>query len=133
MIPYHASNYLHSQRKKKKQRDSNISVKKVKKTIGKLITKSTKAFDIAKSRGAELKELLQYDHLGGNSLFEGDEPKKHNKAEILKELEKHLEKNEYSTDIGQNATIIVDLCQLSERFHLINLVASKMHSSACGA
>ena len=83
-----------------------MSVKKMKKTTGKLITKSTKEF--VKSGGVELKELLQYDHFGGNTLFEGDELKKQNKAEILQELEKHLEKNEYSTDIGQNATIIVD-------------------------
>ena len=84
-----------------------MSVKEVKKTTEKLITNSTKEFDIAKSRGVELKELLQYDHLGGNTLFEGDELKKHNKTETLQELEKHLEKNEYSTDIGQNATIIL--------------------------
>ena len=94
--------------RKKKQRDSNMSVKKVKKTTVKLIAKSTKEFDIAKSRGVELKELLQYDHLGGSTLFEGDELKKHSKAEILQELEKHLAKNEYSTGISQNATIIVD-------------------------
>ena len=79
-----------------------MNVKKVKKTTQKLITTSTKEFDIAKSRGVELKEFLQYDHLGVNTLFEGDELKKHNKAEILQELEKHLEKNEYSTDIGNN-------------------------------
>ena len=72
-----------------------MSVKKVKrKATEKLIAKSTKEFDIAKSRGVELKELLQYNHLGGNTLFEGDELKKHNKAQILPELEKHLEKNE---------------------------------------
>ena len=85
-----------------------MSAKKVKKATEKLITKSTKEFDIAKSRGVELKELLQYDHLGGNTLFEGDELKKHNKAEILQELEKSLEKNDYSNSIGPNATIIVD-------------------------
>ena len=74
--------------KEKKERVSNMSAKKVKKATEKLITKSTKEFDIAKSRGVELKELLQYDHLGGNTLFEGDELKKHSKAEILQELEK---------------------------------------------
>ena len=45
--------------------------------------------------------------MGGNTLFEGDELKKHNKAEILQELEKILEKNDYSNSIGPNATIIV--------------------------
>ena len=42
-----------------------MSVKKVKKTTEKLIAKSTKEFDIGKSRGVELKELLQYDHSFG--------------------------------------------------------------------
>ena len=85
-----------------------MSAKKVKKATDKLITKSTKEFGIAKSRGVELNELLQYDHLGGNTLFEGDELKKHNKVEILQVLEKSLEKNDYSNSIGSNATIIVD-------------------------
>ena len=67
----------------KEKKKELVSAKKVKKATEKLITKSTKEFDIAKSRGVELKELLQYDHLGGNTLFEGDELKKHNKAEIL--------------------------------------------------
>ena len=80
---------LHSfSSKEKKERVSNMSAKKVKKTTAKLITKSTKEIDIAKSRGVELVELLQYDHLGGNTLFEGDELKNHDKAEILQELEK---------------------------------------------
>ena len=57
----------------------------------KLLTKSTEDFDIAKSRGEELKELLRYDHLGGNTLFEDNGLKKHNKAEILQELETKLE------------------------------------------
>ena len=104
MIPSDASYYLPSSQ----ERVSNMSAKKVKKAIEKLITKSTKEFDIAKSRGVELKELLQYNHLRGNTLFEGDELKKHNKAEILQELEKSLEKNDYSNSIGPNATIIVD-------------------------
>ena len=95
-----------------------MSVKKVKTTTEKLLTKFTKEFDIVKSRGVELKELLQYDHLGGNTLFEGDELKKHNKVEVLQELEKHLEKNEYSTDIGQNATIIVDFMSAIRKFPL---------------
>ena len=69
--------------KEKKERVSNKSAKKVTKATEKLITKSSKEFDIAKSRGVELKELLQYDHLRGNTLFEGDELKKHNKTEIL--------------------------------------------------
>ena len=73
-----------------------MSVTKVKKTTEKLLTKSTKDFDIAKSRGVELKELLKYDHLGGNILFEDNGLKKHNKVEILQELEKKLEKDDYS-------------------------------------
>ena len=104
MIPSDASYYLPSSQ----ERVSNMSAKKVKKAIEKLITKSTKEFDIAKSRGVELKELLQYNHLRGNTLFEGDELKKYHKAEILQELEKSLEKNDYSNSIGSNATIIVD-------------------------
>ena len=103
MIPSHASNYLHSHRKKKNM--SNMSVKKVKKTTQKLITKSTKEFDIAKSRGVELKEFLQYDHLGGNTLFEGDELKKRNKAEFCRNWKNIWRK---MSTVPILATIIVD-------------------------
>ena len=73
--------------KDSREKDNKLSVTKVKKTTEKLLTKSTKYFDITKSRGAELKDLLKYDHFGGNTLFENNGLKKHNKAEILQEVE----------------------------------------------
>ena len=69
------------------EKDNKLSVTKVKKTTEKLLTKSTKDFDIAKSLGVELRDLLKYDHFGGNTLFENNRLKKHNKAEILQEVE----------------------------------------------
>ena len=42
--------------KNKRQKDNKVSVTKVKKTTKKLLTKYTKDFDVAKSRGVELKE-----------------------------------------------------------------------------
>ena len=73
--------------KDSREKDNKLSVTKVKKTTEKLLTKSTKYFDITKSRGVELKDLLKYDHFGGNTLFENNGLKKHNKAEILQEVE----------------------------------------------
>ena len=87
-----------------------MSVSKVKKTTEKLLRKSTKDFDMAKSRGVELKELLKYDHLGGNTLIEDNGLKKHNKAEILQELEKKSEKDNYRIYMSnyKNTTIILN-------------------------
>ena len=76
--------------KNKRQKDNKASVTKIKKTTEKLLTESTKDFDIAKLRVVELKELLKYDHCGGDTLFEDNHLKKPNKAEILQELEKKL-------------------------------------------
>ena len=76
----------------------------------KLLTKSTEDFDIAKPRGVELKELLRYDHLGGNTLFEDNGLKKHNKVENLQELETKLEKDDYRIYMSNytNIAIIVN-------------------------
>lgn len=55
--------------KDKRQKYNKVSVTKVQKTTKKLLKKSTKEFDIAQSRGVNLKELLENDHLGRNTLF----------------------------------------------------------------
>ena len=47
-----------------------MSVHKVKKTTTKLLTKSAKDFDIAKSQGFNMTELLKYDHMEENILFD---------------------------------------------------------------
>ena len=44
--------------------------------------------DIVRSRGFWIKELLKYDHLSCNPLFDGDDTTKHDKHTLTKELEK---------------------------------------------
>ena len=80
--------------KNKRQKDIKVSVTKVKKTTEKLLSMSTKDFDMGKSLGVKLKELLKYDRFFGEGhfFFEENGLKKHNKAVILQELDKKLEK-----------------------------------------
>ena len=67
----------------KEQKKAKISVKKLKKMTANLLTKD---FDIAKSCGFEMKELLKYDIMEENILFDGEEMEKSNKAENLQEV-----------------------------------------------
>ena len=41
--------------------------------------------DLAKSRGMSTKEVLQFDHVEGNLLFDGDMPSKPRKSELVTE------------------------------------------------
>ena len=71
------------QSKVKTKFNFKVFVKKVDKWTKKLLTKSTKAFDIVKSRCVKFEELLEYYHLRENSFFERDSMLTRNKADIL--------------------------------------------------
>ena len=67
-------------------------VKPTKKDIG----KSQRKIDISKAKGYDTKEILTYDCLTENMLFDGRSTSKPDKEALVTELEKTLNKEEYS-------------------------------------
>ena len=129
-MPSNVLNYLHSYRK--------IKYKKIMKWVYESKKNNKKTFNKVYQRFwynkiTRCRELLKYDHLGGSTLFEDNGLKKDNNAEILQELEKKLEKDDYRiyTSNYTNTRLWTSF-QLSERFHWINLVVLEMLWSACG-
>ena len=129
-MPSNVLNYLHSYRK--------IKYKKIMKWVYESKKNNKKTFNKVYQRFwynkiTRCRELLKYDHLGGSTLFEDNGLKKDNNAEILQELEKKLEKDDYRiyTSNYTNTRLRTSF-QLSERFHWINLVVLEMLWSACG-
>ena len=49
-----------------------------------------KQIDVARARGISMKEILSFDHLTSNLLFEEDLTAKRNKSDLVKQLEKQL-------------------------------------------
>ena len=71
-------------------------VKSTKKDIG----QSQQKFDIPKAKGYDTKEILTYEHLTENTLFHSQSISKPDKTALVTELEKTLNKVEYSFKKG---------------------------------
>ena len=75
---------------------NQVSNKSVVKSTKKDIGQSQRKFDIPKSKGYDTKEILSYEHLTENMLFHGQSVSKPDKTALVTELEKTLNKVEYS-------------------------------------
>ena len=97
----------------KKSSTSNISSSELN---VKEVAEAQKLIDIAKSRGIIMSEILQYDLLTNNSLFEGQSPSKPDKHKIVTKLENILEiKNNFENLDDTNNVLVVDFMSLLRR------------------
>ena len=103
------------------QKNTTQTIKSIEKLTMKKMSKCTKDLDIAKKRGFQLHELLIYDHLEENVLFEKDELRKPNKSILIQTLEaSYLEHSEYNfkKDSKLNTAIIVDFMSVIRKIPL---------------
>ena len=77
------------------------------------VTEAQKLIDIARSRGITMSEILQYNLLTNNSLFEEQVPSKPDKHKIVTKLENILQiKNDFESLDDTNNVLVVDVMSL---------------------
>ena len=77
------------------------------------VAEAQKLIDTARSRGTTMSEILQYNLLTNNSLFEGRSPSKPDKHKIVTKLENILQiKNDFENLDDTNNLLVVDLISL---------------------
>ena len=75
----------------------------------KQVAEAQKLIDIARSRGITMSEILQFDLLTNNSLFEGQPPSKPDTHKIVIKLENILQrKNKFENLDDTNNVLVVD-------------------------
>ena len=93
----------------------------------KLKTKSAshKSFQVARSRGIPIVEILQYDLFPTDILFDEDYTFKPDKTILDKKLEERLEPGDLRCSNASSAStaIVVDLMTIIQRQHLQNMTA----------
>lgn len=80
-------------------------------TTSRQIAQAQKAVDIARDRGESLKDILTYDLLPTNKLFENNQTTKPDKHTLILELEKSLSSDDYDfqrTSESMKTAVIVD-------------------------
>ena len=87
------------------------------KPIIKKVANAQKQIDVARARGFTMKEILSFDHLISNILFDEDLTTKPNKSELVKQLEKKLSSVEttVSSDDKLRKALVVDFMSLIRR------------------
>ena len=82
----------------------------------KQVAEAQKLIYIARSRGITMSEILQFDLLTNNSLFEGQPPSKPDKHKIVTKLENILQrKNKFENLDDTNNVLVVDFMSLLRR------------------
>ena len=85
------------------------------------VAEAQKLIDIARSRGITMSEILQFDLLTNNSLFEGQPPSKPDKHKIVTKLENILQiKNDFENLDDTNNVLVVDFMSLLRRLLMKN-------------
>ena len=97
---------------------SDQTQKKSTKPTLKKIGDAQKQIDVARARGITLKEILCYDHLNTNILFEEDLTAKPNKSELIKQLEKRLNTDDFSFSAESHlrTATVVDFMSIIRRY-----------------
>ena len=97
--------------------------KKESKPVLKKVGDAQKQIDIARARGISMKEILSFDHLTSNLLFEEDLTAKQNKSDLVKQLEKQLTASDttFTAESKLRTAIVVDFMSLIRRYPVSKL------------
>ena len=101
--------------------------------------------DITRSRGLSMKEILHYNHITQDILFDGDLTAKPDKPELVRELEKYLQVSDYtfsnSTSPYQTAVVMdftsevrkIPKERIKLNIHVINDLFERAYTSITSA
>ena len=70
------------------------------KNCPKEITASQRKIDIAKGKGGQLQDILKYDVMGSNMLYDADVMAEHEKSKIIGEIQNLLSEQSILHDLG---------------------------------